>query len=234
MEQGAYRGFAVEAIAETLWPTRCALCDRPGKVLCDDCARTLDFIDHWQACPRCGAPWGRIQCDHCATDALLHDLTPRLCLGALRYTDRTATLIKTFKDKGEQRLAANLAALVARCAPPSWPVWAQCVTFVTATKSARRRRGFDHMELVANELSRIWGVPCERLLAPPRAKDQRALGRLGRLSNMGDRFRVDGTPAAHRAIVIDDVLTTGATMDDACRALEAAGCACRSLVVARV
>lgn len=254
--------LAFDAIAETLWPTRCALCDRPGRVLCDECARTLDFIDYWQACPLCGAPWGRIQCDHCATERILGQARaepetafgqhpqsvnglldapehaphrePRPCLGALRYTDRTATLIKTFKDKGEQRLAAHLAGLISRVAPPSWRSWAQCVTYVTATKAARRRRGFDHMELVAQELAARWGIPCLRLLAEPRSKDQRALGRLERKSNMGDRFRALDPLPVRCAIVIDDVLTTGSTMDDACSALEAAGCACRSLVVARV
>ena len=261
--QASYTRLALDAIAETLWPTRCALCDRPGEVLCDSCARTLDFIDYWQACPLCGAPWGRIQCDHCAAERILTQTQTgtedpfarhsfgatspfearepeperrdtRLCIGALRYTNRTATLVKTFKDKGEQRLAAHLAALVCRSAPPSWRSWAQCVTFVTATKAARRRRGFDHMELVARELAAQWGIPCMRLLAEPHAKDQRTLGRRERKSNMEGRFRIAAPPPVSRAIVIDDVLTTGATMDDACSALEAAGCACKSLVVARV
>ena len=253
-------------IAETLWPTRCALCDRQGQLLCEACAHTLDFIDYWQTCPVCGAPWGRIQCDHCATARILaqrgqtarlpnqlgpmpgtRDLAPwrvppqaapedesRLCLASLHYTEKTATLIKTFKDKGEQRLAPILAGFLMRTAPPSWRTWAECVTYITATKSARRRRGFDHMELVARELANAWGLPCLRLLAEPRANDQRALGRLGRLSNMDDRFRAQRPSSACRVIVIDDVFTTGATMDDACAALESVGCSCRSLVVARV
>ena len=253
-------------IAETLWPTRCALCDRQGQLLCEACAHMLDFIDYWQACPVCGAPWGRIQCDHCATARILaqrgktarltNQLGPmpgtrdlaswrtlpqaapeeesRLCLASLRYTEKTATLIKTFKDKGEQRLAPILAGFLIRTAPPSWRTWAECVTYITATKSARRRRGFDHMELVAREVANVWGLPCLRLLAEPRANDQRALGRLGRLSNMDDRFRVQRLPTAGRVIVIDDVFTTGSTMNDACAALESVGCSCRSLVVARV
>lgn len=253
-------------IAETLWPTRCALCDRQGQLLCEACAHTLDFIDYWQTCPVCGAPWGRIQCDHCATTRILaqrgqtarfpnqlvpmpgtRDLAPwrvppqvtpedesRLCLASLHYTEKTATLIKTFKDKGEQRLAPILAGFLMRTAPPSWRTWAECVTYITATKSARRRRGFDHMELIARELANAWGIPCLRLLAEPCASDQRALGRLGRLSNMEDRFRVQRLPTAGRVIVIDDVFTTGSTMDDACAALESVGCSCRSLVVARV
>lgn len=228
-----------DIVAETLWPTSCALCDRPGDVLCAECAASLDFMDYWQTCPVCGAPWGRIQCDHCAAMGLIerdrpHSNAVRLCLASLRYTDSTATLIKTFKDKGEERLSAPLANLLDCTAPPSWKTWAQCITYITATKTARRRRGFDHMELVARRLSALWGLPCLRLLDEPKAKDQRALGRAGRMGNVEGRFRLSAPPLVQRAVVVDDVLTTGSTMEQACAALEEAGCECRCLVVARV
>ena len=49
---------AAEALAETVWPTRCAICDAPGQVLCDSCCASLPYVDWWRACPRCGAPFG--------------------------------------------------------------------------------------------------------------------------------------------------------------------------------
>ena len=61
---------AAECAAEVLWPTRCALCDRPGSVLCPQCESSLHFIDAWQACPRCGAPFGRAVCTECNPVAL--------------------------------------------------------------------------------------------------------------------------------------------------------------------
>ena len=54
-----------EALLETLWPTRCAVCDTPGEVLCAPCSLNLSHIDWWRACPRCGAPFGRVQCSEC-------------------------------------------------------------------------------------------------------------------------------------------------------------------------
>ena len=226
--------FALEAFLETLWPTRCACCDRPGNVICPACMAALEYLDYWNACPRCGASWGRLQCARCALgqeDPPLH-ATP--CLSALRYEGRAATLIRTYKDQGERRLAPVLALIVARVLPPSWTVWAQALTFVTASKQARRRRGFDHMEHICLELAKITGIPCLKLLGEPRTQDQRALGRSGRLLNTVGRFSAVAWSKSLRVILIDDVMTTGATLFDAKRALEEQGHETRLASIARV
>ena len=121
-------GLIADAICETLWPTRCALCDAPGAVLCTRCAARLDYLDFWRACPRCGAAFGFLQCDHC-TPLVNKEEHTRLCISALRYTADTGVLIKTYKDKGEQRLSETLAAILANTLPPSWLRWANGVTY---------------------------------------------------------------------------------------------------------
>ena len=226
--------FALEAFLETLWPTRCACCDRPGSVLCPSCRLKLEYLDFWNACPKCGAPWGRIQCARCALAA--QDPSPHqaFCLSALRYEERAAALIKTYKDHGERRLAEELAFLLACALPPSWCEWAQALTFVPATKQAKRRRGFDHMEEICLELSRLTDVPCLGLLAAPRTQDQRALGRAGRLRNTLGRFSALEHGRPLRVILVDDVMTTGATLFDARRALMEQGHQVRLASIARV
>lgn len=231
--------FIAEALCETLWPTRCALCDTLGTVLCDSCAAALVPLDFWQACPACGAPWGRIQCDHCTPLVDLHafdDIEPvcRRCVSALTYDERSARLIKTFKDKGEQRLARPLARILAQAIPPSWRIWAQAVTYITATRDARRRRGFDHMSLVAQQLAECLELPCMRLLEEPRTSDQRALTRASRSGNTENRFRPIDGPLPQRVILVDDVFTTGATARTAQRALSQRGCLARVATIARV
>ncbi|MDD7690067.1 MAG: hypothetical protein PUI93_04055, partial [Ellagibacter isourolithinifaciens] len=44
-----YAEAAAQAVAETLWPTRCAICDEPGELLCERCRSELPFIDLWRA-----------------------------------------------------------------------------------------------------------------------------------------------------------------------------------------
>ncbi len=53
------------SILETISLTRCVVCDAPGSVLCESCASFLPFIDLVLACPRCGAPYGRMLCTEC-------------------------------------------------------------------------------------------------------------------------------------------------------------------------
>lgn len=222
-----------DIICETLWPTRCAVCDKPGDVLCEDCRARLAFVDRWRACPTCGAPWGLIQCDNCSAAAISGQDTPSPCISALRLGQAESTIIRTFKDKGEQRLARDLAGFLFDALPPLWLTWANMLTFIPATKEARRRRDFDHMELVARELSKRCNIPMRQLLAEPRSKDQRSLGRKGRQQNMEGRFTARERCDGLRVLLIDDVFTTGATLTDAKRALEEAGAEVRLATVAR-
>ena len=111
--------FLVQAVCETLWPTRCVLCDAHGTLLCDACASRLRYIDFYQACPSCGSPWGRIQCDACNDVAREHKPLAKPCISCLEYDGAAATIVKSYKDKGEQRLAAVMARMMAKTIPPT-------------------------------------------------------------------------------------------------------------------
>ena len=235
-----YGRGAAEAIAETLWPTRCAVCDTPGEVLCPQCSLALQHIDWWRACPRCGAPFGRVQCSEC-NDVMLtaagRDEPPfDGCASAVAFDDAAARIVRTWKDAGERRLADPRAALRAPQVPPAGRAERPGGGPVAAPAAARRRRGFDHGEELAAALACRLGLDTAPLLAPPRAHDQRALARRGRLANMEDRFiPLPGASAPASTIVVDDVYTTGATLFAAADAVRVAGArTVRCLTFARV
>ena len=154
-------------------------------------------------------------------------------------------IIRAYKDAGERRMADELADMLvegARRAQREVPGRygalldrADAVTFVPATAAAYRRRGFDHMEAIARAVSERAGVPLADVLVKHGASDQRKLGRQGRLARAQGLYEVIAPVAGARLLLLDDVITTGATMDAAARALRQAGAAAvDGLAVARV
>ena len=214
------------ACAEALWPTRCAVCDAPGAVLCDECEASLDYLDLWRACPRCGAAFGRVQCTECSPTHLAHlgreDWPFDACASACVFDDAAGRIVRAFKDQGEQRLAAEIARIMARTLPADWP---RCtLAYVPASAAAWRRRGFDHAELIARHLASELDCDATALFERPESRDQRALSRDQRIRNLQGRFKLRaGVQAPARVLLIDDVFTTGATLSDATDTLVAAG-----------
>jgi predicted amidophosphoribosyltransferase len=121
-----------------------------------------------------------------------------------------------------------MAAAIAANAPPEL-LGAHGLVAVPGMASRRRRRGFDHAELLARALARRTGLP---LLAPlERAgPGHRQVGRT-RADRLRDppRFRALEHPHL-RVLLVDDVVTTGATLGACARALRQAGWACDAAV----
>lgn len=220
----AYAAAMGEVLAETLWPTRCALCDTPGETLCATCRRSLPFIDQLQACPRCGAPFGRVQCTECNLTMLAgHGRTePSFdrCVSVAVFGDDTAAIVRTWKDRGERRLVLDMARLMAQTVPASWLHEQPTVSFVSASKSSLRKRGYDHGLALGTCLADELSLPLHPLLARPHSNDQRELSRQGRIANASGRFSVENvSPLPSRILMVDDVYTTGSTLFAACDAL---------------
>lgn len=219
----------MEAAVETLWPTRCAVCDVPGEILCEKCAAQLRFIDVNGACPTCGAPYGRAQCTECndtvmALQGRKHPPMDAMTNCVILDND-SRRVVTSFKDQGEQRLAKTIAEYLARYLNPTWIEERATITYIPATKAAIRRRGFDHMNLVAAELANITGLKLVRLFTHPTSKDQRRLSRAERSINMESKISIlDGCQIPYSCIVVDDICTTGATLYAATDALKRAGC----------
>lgn len=96
------------------------------------------------------------------------------------------------------------------------------VTWAPTSASRSRRRGFDQAELLAREVARMLGVPCRRLLRRvDRGGPQTGRSRLDRLG--GPEFSARGVHWRSHVLVVDDVITTGATLAAAEQALRAAG-----------
>ena len=233
---------AAGELAEVLWPTRCVSCDQPGELVCDACRAELPWVEQRLACPVCGAPYGFLTCTECKGD-----WAPRATIAALGFHGTAARMVTCLKDAHELRLAPVVAAamLTALEEASAWPAPdgaprfsaadVDGICFVPATASAYARRGFDHMELVARELAGMAEIPLADVLVRGEARDQRELGREERAANLAGTMRACEDVCGARLLLLDDVATTGASVNEATSALLARGArSVTACVLARV
>jgi predicted amidophosphoribosyltransferase len=220
----------LEGLAELVSPRRCGGCDLPGDPLCPRCRAALVLIDPARACARCGAPGGHRWCGECCDADFAFEAVR--CAGVLeRPLSRLVTL---HKDAAEMLLAPLLGTLAAQ-AIGDWSDWPDAVVPVPPSPAALTRRGFDHTAHLAVEVATALDLPALELLAGRPRRDQRALSRRRRRENAaGSVVTLPGALLPARVLVVDDVMTTGATVDAAARALLDAGAvAVRAVTVAR-
>lgn len=92
-------------------------------------------------------------------------------------------------------------------------------------KKRRRKRGYNQAELLARELSEKTNLPCLDLLEKTRETvNQAKLDRAARMENLNGVFAVAAKPP-RSVILIDDVMTTGSTVNECCKTLKKAGAA---------
>lgn len=234
------RRIVLEQALEILSPTRCAGCERPGSIICDRCLAALQLIDPCHSCLACGAPFGDLLCTECACERL-HDeascadepATLDRCLAMAGFADPLPRIIRAYKDAGERRMAPLLADLLVDTAFHAEEVaggryggivsGADAVVFVPATRAAFRRRGFDHMESITRPFAEGAGLPLLDALVKHGASDQRGLSRLERRERARGMYEVVEDVRGMRLLLLDDVVTTGATMRAAAAALKDAG-----------
>jgi predicted amidophosphoribosyltransferase len=216
--------------AELLAPTRCAGCDLPDTLMCETCRRALRAIDPARSCQRCGAPGGVRWCGECAGETFAYEAVR--CAGV--FEGPLARAVRLHKDASEHRLAPLLGRLVAD-AVADWAEWADGVVPVPPSPRSLARRGRDHTARHACEVGTLLALPAlDELRCAPR-RDQRGLSREQRAANAAGSIRpVPGVAVPGRVLLLDDVLTTGATLDAAARALRSAGAReVRAVAVAR-
>ncbi len=214
-------------LIELIAPVMCAGCGLPGTLLCDGCRETLPLIAPALACPWCGGE--RASCG-CAGPRFA--FSQAIAVGRLEGSLARAIVI--YKDGGERRAGALLGSLLADALAP-WRGWPDVVAGIPPTRESIARRGFDHTRVLTEWAARAVGRPPDRLLVARRRRDQRRLDRDERQRNAAGSFAVNehaGVPGT--VLLIDDVMTTGATLDAAARALLDAGAReVRAAVLAR-
>ncbi len=211
-------------IQDWLYPPTCLLCGDPGadgRDLCGDCA--LDLPYNRCCCPRCGLPLAATsaaECGDCQRKPPQFDAS----VAAFRYEEPIRHLIQGLKFHARYPAGRVLGSLLAdqlaqRDERP------QCLIPVPLHPARYRSRGFNQAIEIAREVSARLGVPmdlggCVRVRA---TLPQTELSAAERSRNLRNAFKVLGDYRGLHVALLDDVMTTGATMNELARALRKAG-----------
>jgi ComF family protein len=201
-------------------PQRCPGCGAPAparRVLCAACRAGIPRL-RTPLCARCLVA-GR-EPTGCLRHAGRRVFTPWL------FDDRAAQVVHALKYGGRPALAAPLGRTLAAAVPAAWRR-ADLVLEVPLHPARERERGYNQAAALADALADALGAPrLPGALARVRAtRPQARLGESARRANVAGAFAVRGAArlAGRRVLVVDDVMTTGATMVGCLDVLAAAG-----------
>jgi predicted amidophosphoribosyltransferase len=144
---------------------------------------------------------------------------------AAPYTGAVRDALLAYKERGRRDLAGVLGALLARAVPAVPETPALLLVPMPSTRSASAARGGDHLLRLTRHAARSRGmrVATGALRFNREVQDSAGLGVAARSRNLASAMTARAGPAGAVAVLVDDVVTTGATLTEAHRALCAAG-----------
>jgi ComF family protein len=211
---------------DLLFPPRCAGCQQSGSLLCPACLRNMQPLAT-PCCQRCGAPLAQSadNCTSCQWGAFhLHGLRcVNLYQGALRNA------IHALKYQGQPRLAEPLGLLLAE-AFTRYGLHADALIPLPLHPQRQQQRGYNQATLLARVCATHLKVPCLEggVIRQRATRVQVGLSTQERQQNVLGAFALTSDAQArlfayHRVVLIDDVATTGATLEACAAPLYAAG-----------
>ncbi|MGQ4275367.1 ComF family protein [Terrihabitans sp. B22-R8] len=224
---------AAQSALDVVLPPLCLACSSPigsRGALCPRCWGGLDLISR-PFCERLGTPFD--------ADLGLNLISPRAIAdppdfsrarGAVRFDGTGRLLVHRLKYGDRMDLSAAMAGWMARAGAE---VLAEADFLVPVPLHRTRlwKRRFNQAAELAKGVSRLWGVPVDHdiLVRRKRTRSQVGLSRAQRARNLSGALAVPeamrGRVAGRRVVLIDDVLTTGSTLNAAARILRRAGAA---------
>lgn len=218
-----------EIVCELLYPPRCPICDSVlqfrAEKCCSVCSKSLPRVTG-SVCMKCGKPvWDetREYCEDCRKQVHSFDAGR----AAFTYSGGVRRAVYRMKSENRRDYVDFFAEAVAGALKPHLKYWKPDVILsVPMHPSRKRKRGYNQSELLAQRISVLTGIPAEFGLVRCIRKTgaQKNLGRRDRMQNLRGSFQMcKRLTEGMNVLIVDDVYTTGSTVDEMSRILKQNG-----------
>jgi len=206
----------IQTLLNVLAPDDCLLCGEEGEILCEWCRLDQDYLP--SRCYKCHAQTKNFDtCSSCKKSTNLRRIT--VCQ---EYKGTAKNLVKVLKFECKRQAATPIARMLNEVLPF---IEIDQVTYVPTAPRRIRQRGFDHTKLIASELAKLRGLPYAPTLVRTNNTQQVGSDKKQRLLQAENTYKaIDNKKVkGKKFLLIDDVVTTGSTLQAATRALKQAG-----------
>ena len=235
--------LCIKAFSRAVLPASCALCGRPsrdGRPLCKACrekmliaARARRLLEREEdRCAACGTRLISAEgfCPECRSGDKPFKAADAVCT-LFSYTPANAALLSAWKIAGCRLYSSIFAEILAAVFAASNLTGEECrargiaAVPVPPRPGKIKRAGWDQIDELCRLLRKRSGLPVADCLARSATAQQKGLGREERKANISGQISLKkGKCPPQTAILIDDIVTTGATADACAEALKGAGC----------
>lgn len=231
--KGSVHGVRMKMVAmrwplfliDFFYPKRCVGCDASGTFLCERCLEKLR-LHRVQGCPICRTPRRRgMLCDACRGLTALDRL---FVLAPYEKGRLLPQVIQSMKYRHTQELAVRLGRWMGENVSSDFLSGADLLVPVPLHPQRQKERGYNQAELLAKGVSERFPLPVSGMVIRTRPTSPQAqLSRTDRLKNVVDAFQVKSNTALlnKKIVLIDDVCSTGSTLQACACAIKKAGAA---------